>query len=119
MPFDIRFDDWNELDMQEDVTLAKVRPDGSVTNYSGVQAIAEPDSPEDPADAAGVQITPPQNVWHIRSSSLPTGVRPARGDRLVSTSEWASGVWLIKSVRNAFFGVRWVCQTQLLDDPPG
>lgn len=111
---ELRFDDWDQ-DMIEIVYLIKVKPDGSETTYATIQAHANPEVTGQPIDVGGIQMTPENRTWHIRGSSLPYGVRPGRGDRIISTSEWAAGVWLIKSSRSLMWGVRYEVETQLVE----
>ncbi len=111
---DVRFDDWDQ-DMIEVVDLVKVAPDGTETTYSGVDAHANPEVQAQVSDVGSVQMTPETRTWHVRASSLPFGVKPTRGDRLVSTSEWAEGVWVIKSSRRLLYGTRYEVETQLVE----
>lgn len=113
---DLRFDDFDLIDMIESIDLVKVAPDGTETTYSAVQAYAEQEVPAMPTDAGGVQMTPATRNWHVRTSSLPPGVVPARGDKILSTSDWVGGTWVIKSSKRVAWGVRFECDTQLLED---
>lgn len=115
--FRIDPNDWQVFDLVEDVTLTKVDPDGTQSASYPCVGIPEPTIAGNPVDVGGVQMTPQTVSWHLKSADLPPGVSPERGDRIVSTSDSYSGVWVVMSSDNVRDGLQAVCRTQKLLQP--
>lgn len=105
--------DFNVFDLRETVTLIKVSPDGTETEYDDVYAMPQDGIAEMIADMGGIQSTPRNVTWHVKVSTLGDGaVSPARGDRIVSTSDQYGGTWIILKADLQTHGRRWKCETQ-------
>lgn len=95
----------------ESVTLTKVNQlTGAETSYRGVSAVGRAVA-ETVIDPSGVQTVVSRTTWHLRASSLPRGVRPDRGDLLVSTSASLAGTYVLSSADLLSRGTRWQCQS--------
>lgn len=104
--------DWTVFDLTETVIFLRVTPDGTETSYSSVSALFEDGLGERLAGAGQVQMTPQTTRVHIRASTL--AVKPARGDRIVSTSTANAGTYLVQQcdTEGAAYGSRYVCTVQ-------
>lgn len=109
MPLD--FDPAGDLLYFDDlrtVSLVKVAPAGTLTTYEGISAIRMAVNRR--ANEAGpVQIIPATTTWHLEASTLPSGVTPARSDRLVNGSD----TWVLESALLDTLTARWECDAVL------
>lgn len=110
-------DEFDVFDWAESVRYVRVEPDGTTTTYGGVQAVGwgVNDTLIDPS----VQMTPRRGGWRLRASTIPAGLRPGRGDRIISTSPQMAGTWVIFHAQYNLDGTMIVCpDCQLLDNVP-
>lgn len=104
--------DFLYFDKKRTVSLLKVAPDtGTLTTYTAVRALRMSVS-ELPTAMGQVQFMPRRARWHIDVSTLDDGVKPARGDRIVDTTDGSTETWVIEGATLETVGTRWRCDTQ-------
>lgn len=95
----------------EDVTLRKVNQlTSATTDHAGIRAFPRA-IVETVITPEGVQMVVERMTWHLRASDLASGVRPDRGDKLVSVSEVYSGTYSLVAANLESFGKRWRCES--------